>query len=64
MAFYKNREVKEWELLKADGVKKITFPPDEAKKYLDLTYSALWDDSAKRITKEELTELKKLLGYQ
>jgi TRAP-type C4-dicarboxylate transport system substrate-binding protein len=64
VAFNKETENKEWELLKADGVKRITFPQEEAKKYLDFAYSALWDYCAKSIKKEELNELKKLLGYQ
>jgi len=55
-------EKKEWEMLKKAGVHKVTFSPEEAKRFVDTAYRVKWKEFEKNIPADLLQKLKKLTG--
>lgn len=60
-AYFKGEIAKEWEKYEKMGIKKIHFPPEEEKQYLDAAYSAEWEDLEKKVP-DLVPTLKKLTG--
>ena len=58
---FQQQNEKERDLLKKSGVKFITFPEAEGKKYVQMAYDAYWEDLAKKVP-NLVADLKKLSG--
>jgi TRAP-type transport system periplasmic protein len=52
----------EWVQLANQGVKKITFTPDEAKKYTGMAYQARWEELGEKVPADVVQKLKKMTG--
>jgi len=53
---------KEWGLLEKEGVKKVIFSPEEAKKYIDIAYKVKWEEIGEKVPADLLSRLKQLSG--
>ena len=52
----------EWGALAKEGVKRITFSPEEAERYVSTAYRARWEDVAEKVPKDLLPKLKQMTG--
>jgi TRAP-type C4-dicarboxylate transport system substrate-binding protein len=62
MDFVNGNEKKEWVELAKVGVKKVNFPPEIAKKYVNTAYDAKWKEFSEKIPADLIQKLKKLTG--
>lgn len=61
-AYAEDLAKKEWGLLAKAGVKKVTFPPEVAKKFVDTAYRVRWEELGEELSADVIQKLKKLTG--
>ena len=62
MNHYKKLVSSEWEALTKAGVKKNTFPDEQAKKFVATAYKAKWDEYAEKLPADVVKKLRKAAG--
>lgn len=64
MKYFTKLNELEWDLLAKEGVKKITFTDEQAKKYLATAYQAKWAEYAEKLPADVVKKLKKAAAGQ